>query len=395
MYDSRDSYTFPDTVDENGYLAGPGLYPTAQHEFQNVATVRQVVAGKLTGSFNSTANNQAVSVSNDGGSTWQTASNSDTVDVTFASGSAQIRGRVTLSRYGSRTNKAPTQNYLGQRLTDFQLFADLNDTPLLINQVLDGSVEDVLNRIARFSDSIWEYTYVDGTPTIQWTQPGQRTATAAESVTDFEITEDAGSIVKKAIIYGEGQPVRDEAVTATHDTAVRLAEDYLQPASEIVRSASDGTKYSRGSDYEMGWQAGTITALSSGSIADGESLEVDYTFRTRGVYESPDWSDGSETFSDTVAGVTTEQVAEQLALLLVKEGSTARTTATVDVESGSNSWSLTDALSFEDVPIDVGVEVYSVEDSPRGARLQLGSRDPVQERVREFQERLSAVSESI
>ena len=99
------------------------------------------------------------------------------------------------------------------------------------------------------------------------------------------------------------------------------------------------------------------------------------------MYESPDWSDNTETVSTTALGATTERVAEQLAYLLVKEGSTARTTATVDIEPGPRAWTLIDALSLKGVPLQEGAELYSIEDTPIGQRLQVGSHDPIQKTI--------------
>ena len=72
--------------------------------------------------------------------------------------------------------------------------------------------------------------------------------------------------------------VSDEAVTASDDTWVAMANKYLTPGTAVVTLSGGTPTYVEGSDYVIDYAGGRIMTLSSGDIADAASLEVDYTY---------------------------------------------------------------------------------------------------------------------
>lgn len=71
--------------------------------------------------------------------------------------------------------------------------------------------------------------------------------------------------------------VTAEAWTASHDTAVSLANGFIKWATETVYDSA-GTTCARDTDYTIDYANGTITALSTSSIiSDAEACTVDYT----------------------------------------------------------------------------------------------------------------------
>jgi len=70
-----------------------------------------------------------------------------------------------------------------------------------------------------------------------------------------------------------------EEFTATYNTAVPLAHTQIEQGSLTVTDGS--TTYREGVDYTVDYEKGTITVLSSGSMADGAAYQVDY--RTQGI----------------------------------------------------------------------------------------------------------------
>ena len=72
--------------------------------------------------------------------------------------------------------------------------------------------------------------------------------------------------------------VTDENITASHDSAVALTNQGLVNGTVVVTNSGNTTEYILDTDYTIDYMNGTITALSSGSIADGESLLVDYEY---------------------------------------------------------------------------------------------------------------------
>jgi len=72
--------------------------------------------------------------------------------------------------------------------------------------------------------------------------------------------------------------VTDEAVTADDDTWVALDYKRLTPGTVVVTTSPAGTTYTEGTDYVIDYAGGRIKTLSGGSISDGASLLVDYTY---------------------------------------------------------------------------------------------------------------------
>jgi len=76
--------------------------------------------------------------------------------------------------------------------------------------------------------------------------------------------------------------VENETVTADHDTYVDLEGYDIETNSETVwfQNGTQGSweQASSGTDYEMNYTAGSVHALSSGDISDGEQLKVSYTY---------------------------------------------------------------------------------------------------------------------
>lgn len=78
------------------------------------------------------------------------------------------------------------------------------------------------------------------------------------------------------------QDVVNESVTAQHDEYVDLDGYDIETDSETVyytnNTSGNWEAATRGTDYEMNYSAGSVQALSSGDIEDGEELKVSYTY---------------------------------------------------------------------------------------------------------------------
>lgn len=78
------------------------------------------------------------------------------------------------------------------------------------------------------------------------------------------------------------QSVTNETVTAQHGEYVDLDGYSILTDSETVyyTNNTDGSTEvaTRGTDYEMNYSSGSIKALSSGSIDDGEQIDVSYDY---------------------------------------------------------------------------------------------------------------------
>jgi hypothetical protein len=80
--------------------------------------------------------------------------------------------------------------------------------------------------------------------------------------------------------------ISDETFTSDHDVAVSLDNvGIIQYSETVADDADETTKYTRDTDYTMGYSAGTITVDSTGSILDATTVYINYLYRTTG---SPD-----------------------------------------------------------------------------------------------------------
>lgn len=59
-------------------------------------------------------------------------------------------------------------------------------------------------------------------------------------------------------------------------TPATLANKLVRVGSDVVTNSGGGTTYTNGTDYEIDWDTGTLTTITSGSITSGQSLLVDY-----------------------------------------------------------------------------------------------------------------------
>jgi len=76
--------------------------------------------------------------------------------------------------------------------------------------------------------------------------------------------------------------VTDEAFTSDEDVAVALNNKAILQYSETVTNTAGTVTYTRDTDYTISYSGGTITELSTGSMADATSYEIDYLYWNTG-----------------------------------------------------------------------------------------------------------------
>ncbi len=103
----------------------------------------------------------------------------------------------------------------------------------------------------------------------------------ATSIFDFGMmAESTGRMYYEAYSGETGYTgtVSDEDVTADSDAWVAMDYKRVTPGTVVVTSDGGGVTYTEGDDYVIDYANGKIMALSSGDIADGASLDVDYNY---------------------------------------------------------------------------------------------------------------------
>ncbi|WP_135302635.1 hypothetical protein [Haloarcula amylovorans] len=391
VYDNRFSYTFDNSVDSDNALSGPQTKPDlVEIETINETSSRQISGGRVESTWNDTSGSQYVAVSNDGGATYTTANNSETVETDFGSASSQLRAKLGLSRYGSGRSTTPTTGYNSQSVDVIRLLADLDNTPRLINQSYDGDAMDVLKQVTP-PDSVFQLQRDGDNYTVEYCEAGQRTADEQGGTTGFEYIRRVERAVDKVIIKGSVLRRRDERITAGIGTAVPVSEDELVHGRETVYDPATDTEYLEGTDYSLNAQAGEVVALSNGAISDGQELAVDYGFRPVGE-SSTSVSDPNEIVR-SIPGLTTDiecqLVAEQIAAKLdepLKEG-------TVTVETDRTDWSLVESRVFEALPTEDVVDIRDAQPAAEGTDIRFGSRQPVEDIIGEIRDRVSALAQ--
>ena len=76
------------------------------------------------------------------------------------------------------------------------------------------------------------------------------------------------------LVYNED--ITNNAFTSNHGTAATLANKPIRFGSETVTTVGGSSAFARNTDYEIDYVNGTITTLSSGTMANATAHEIDY-----------------------------------------------------------------------------------------------------------------------
>lgn len=375
--DDRFSFTFDETP-ENGVVNGPEEYPsTVDVVLDDIQNVEQVIGGSLTVAMSSTAGNQAVAISNDGGGSWIEASNTESVEGSFASASQQIRARITLSRVSADASTSPAQGDAGQSVDDIELRADLEDTPVLLDKQYRDRLGNVLANIADDGRMVWELRRDPNAdprdPTgmiVEWTQIGQRTRSTSAAATNVEKRTTIESAYERVVVFGRSKRVESNTFTTASEfgQASSIGNDWVVPDSERIYDPDTGEEFERGVDYRMEWDIGGLVVLDGGSMSLSTSYAADFEYKYRGEATTPSVSASeARTVERTIAGATSDRECEQLALSILKDVQQAQVEATVTLVEPDPDVPLVEAISHPRLPEGVQ-EIRGVERSSTNER---------------------------
>lgn len=394
VYDTRYSWTFDNSVDANGYLSSPSLYPTQTIEFDDAEVVESVTGGTFTGTFSDTTGDQEIELTNDLTGGWQGATNQSTFDVDFGDLGPTLTARVTLGGGGSRTTAAPTEGYEPQALQSYTLEADVDDTPLIVEQGFDGQTQELLNQVAELADAVWEYRISDdGTETVTWTYPNQRPSTRDPDVSEWRYEETEEGAYDAVTVKGGSQNVEDERFDSNHGTAVPLAHDNIVVGSETVYDpGSDPLEtFTRGADYELATIDGEITTLSGGEMSDTTEYAIDYSWRPAQTAENGA-SNPRETVVD-IPSLATTRGCGQAALRILSGVDEPLKTGRLVVPASATDWRVTDSLTPSVFPGSDSVQLKDVEAVPGQVVLTVETRQSLADIVSDVRSQLQLVSQ--
>lgn len=401
-HDDRFEYDFPTELQFTPLptLTGPREYAHEQTvETRLVTSIERVIGGELTTEFNSIANNQAVAISNDQGSTWIEAANSETVSGTFADASTTISARFTLSAWGDG-EESPTEGNRAMAVDLFDLRADLDDTPLLIDYADRGTVAELLTGIADATDQVWsvEWDSDAGEPEIVWSQPGRRVNESTAPIVTVEGSRSIEGSYERVVVFGATREVEAETWSADGvELLSGLAENHVKVDSERVRSPDGETLFERGIDYRVDWALGALAILEDGDMVAGEQYLVDYEWTYRGERTVPGVdADEAVTLREELPSATSERECEQLARGILTRVQDPLVEAQVSLSEWPPDQSLIAALEHPDLPFEGAFIVRGADISDAGGvTLRLGSRQTAGEIVDELREQQQALAKLV
>ncbi|QPL12250.1 hypothetical protein HrrHc1_145 [Halorubrum phage Hardycor1] len=139
LRDARFDYNDANTLDSpGGNLPGPELYPDARAAssltFAEAQSTETVAAARLSVDEAAGETIPEVALTFDGGSTYVTASNANSVESDATLPTNSVAGRVTFGRYGSRTGSTPTEGYQGHEVTAYRLGGDTDARAVIEDQ---------------------------------------------------------------------------------------------------------------------------------------------------------------------------------------------------------------------------------------------------------------------
>lgn len=403
-YHSTAEADFDNTVDANGYLSSPTEYPMGataanypQREFEDAETIHAITAGGIDVDVNDAGAIDAIELSNDLGKTWTDGGAGTTsFNTTFSSIGPAIRTRLSVGATdATRTTATPTQGYEAGEVNTATVTADTEDVPIIVNQSFDGQLRDILTKLADQGDYVFEFRRSDGTDSVEWTTPGQRTQSSEPSLSDYKVKKTTEGQVEKAIVYGSSRPVTGEKFTSNHGSFVALNESRLLSSRETVRDPSSGQVFNRGEDYEMDYTDGRIKTLTDGDMSDATTYEVNYDFRTNGEYTADGVTD-PVTKVENVPALTTDRGCRMAAARIVDELQTVQWQADVSLPTDETGWSVVDAIPLpEGVPETERLHIRDVKNTPEKTAIRLGSSLGLDEVVAQINQRVQSVSEKV
>uniref|UniRef100_A0A7D5GK39 Fibronectin type III domain-containing protein n=1 Tax=Natrinema halophilum TaxID=1699371 RepID=A0A7D5GK39_9EURY len=399
-YDNRFGHSEPSSVNADGYLDGPELYPDiARLEMEPIETplgISEVTLEVVTADDGTVSE---LAIGEEGTTTWNTATDVSSHTYSYSSLATTARGRIGVGRQGSRSDAAPATGFDRERVDSLTMTAQLDDTPVLTDRSFDGRLIDVLREVADIGNFVFEVRETSSGTTFEWTQIDQRSTNVDPDLADYDIDRQTEDVVEKAVIYGGAQRITRQSVTVTVGSWVDLPfpDSRLVEGRETIYDGS--TEYERGTDYEIRYATSDgnpeLKALSGGSISDGATVSVDADVKPRGQYTAGGAGASPKTIIKDIPGLASKQMCDQVALYLVEETGDALIEADVTVPHDSVEWSVIEAIDPAQLPTDGPMQVREIESNASQTTLRLASRQSVGEAVQDIRQRTQRNSERV
>ncbi|MCD2204403.1 fibronectin type III domain-containing protein [Halobacterium sp. KA-6] len=384
----------------DGPIESPRLYPQA-YEFELVTATPPVsVTGARIASEASPAPPQGLGLSNDQGSSWPlTATDSSSLDGSFNSLGATVTARVTLGATTSDTGTAPpTSGNTGHELTSIQVYADLDDIPLAIDEVHDDPLLGELQSYAEYADSLFQLVWNtdQGKLEVEWSTPGGRGVRELENVVDYDISKSTRARVDQIRVEGSALEASQSYAGSIYDTEFDLNEANLVSGSESVSIESSDETYQRHVDYQIQYNPGTIEFLSSGNIPSDATVVVSYQYKPQGSawLTNPSDVDVPTLRERTIQGLVTDRGCEIAARRIKRRVQEPLWEADVTVSRTPEDWGVLQLIDPGVVDVgDGGLEVREITPTSGGGLSLRLAVDDFSEVFADVRDRIEAVSQ--
>jgi hypothetical protein len=392
---------FDDLNDGASYMETPALYPTGGTDALLLYNGFQSATGaRVESRLSDVSGDQQIGLKLAGSGSFQTASNTETLEVDFSSAGADIVLKTVLDAFGDRSGTieaaSPTKNFKAQTLRTFELFGDIRDSAPLQNDQFNTEGRQILTALADRSNALWAVTYdPDAGIQVEVTNAGQRQSSRTLDLVDYSWRKQTlGEQVTWAVVRGGGQPVTGERFTAAVGSAVDLDESNLVTGREQVFSLDRSTRFERGVDYEMNtYQSGAIEVLTDGTMSDGTDYLIDYEFKPRGEFATE--ADPKKKRELTIVGAATDEIAKGVAFYLADELGTPIRSGEAIIDDLPPGVSVLDALALDPLPEDGTYHVTGIEHQPGRVSLSLASRERAGDLISDIRARLENASERV
>ena len=240
LRDGRFSFNDSNDLDDDLQLPGPELFPNpseaSQLVFGEAQSVQAITDATLDVDEASDEPLPELALSFDSGETFQTATDTFSVDGEANLPTNTVEGRITFGRFGERTGETPTQGFEGHEITFYRIGVDTDARAVIEDQVVTG--DDLTNLqnlhdqakmrfvIDHVSEELQARSFEIGSSPphdVEW-----RTINATR---DLDLTGYANEFVLKGASKPEDERI-DEAdvrwsATATNEDEIqRLVDDF-------------------------------------------------------------------------------------------------------------------------------------------------------------------------
>lgn len=319
--DGRFSYTFDDTVDANGYLAGPeSRPPSLDVRFEAVEVGARVTEITLTTTMSDTSGSQALRASVDG-ETFSEASNADTATFTFPGSSfTGAVGSVRLARHGSRSTASPTQGFEGQAVSDYSLGTVSENPTKIYDRTLEGTHLDNIQKLHELAGMRFVAEHRPDSKPVESFAKGDEVRPAEWRVVDREREFTAEDYANVVTVRGQEQSdgERLKATARSASGVERFGEQLFEQIDSGletqagVDSRAVSVLLERLRNIEL---AGTVE-IAPRDILPGYSYSVEWSFDE--VKETPLETVEFETGKDGISGSLDFAPSRTLELELVR-----------------------------------------------------------------------------